>query len=681
MTIPRWVSQGMRLPFFSDGVAHPEETQFIAARDASSRGGDPHILRILLILSSTFASISVLSTWFALYWLILLLVKGDFVKSIVLLVYAIVSFAQGKVPRSSTFCQISGFALAVGIEASDIAVLLIALHSVMYILRPRSGLYPYRQFAYLAFYVLPVLAACLTFIAGNGYEDMGPYCYLRTDRPWARLALSWVPRYAICTSIVLIYFFIYFYIRRKMGDYGRRHSEATQSQGPRRSAGAISMPRLRYHGLIPSPPGSRRTSATDTILSVKEQLRPRSSADTTRPVSARTSAEVQAKGPVRWNWPVFTHDQFWGSSRSSADDIHEPNSPSSSPTHLIPPPSTYNPRRNTIPTDHAFPGPCLGSSSNSNINRRISSPPSLSLPTANDTRSEIGIDSPESSPMLPRQTTPSPPPSPFMITITPADSDPNPDQDQDQDPDPDPDPIHSKQLNNKRTLRQLHALFVYPLAYIIVWLFPFVSHVMGYDNHSVLSHYDNHNDGHRGAYLDGSRDEPPYWLLIVSVISLCVQGAVDCALFLLREKPWRHVAAGAKGGFWAALGRRWGWNLRRATSWCCGGRGGLWWGWKGGAPRDGVGRTREEMLVDGRLARERREEEVAVERERRRGIRMDSFSSPNGSRGGDRGTINRVREWWDVYIEREGVLDESHDGVHDDRGRWVEASAGGGVMR
>ncbi|KAL2153533.1 hypothetical protein VTH82DRAFT_4688 [Thermothelomyces myriococcoides] len=570
----------------------------------------------------------------------------------VLLIYAIVGLARNSVPPSSTFCQISGFALAIGIEASDVAVLLIALHSAMYILRPRAGLYPYRHFAYLAFYLFPTVAACLTFIAGKGYRDMGPYCYLRTDRRWARLALSWVPRYAICAAIVLIYLFIYFYIRRRMGDFGRRHSEATQPRWASETSGAISMPRLRYHGLL-----SRPTSTTDTILAAKDQLRPPSSTGPTRSASARTSTEAPRRGSVKWNWTVFAHDQQSASSRPSADESCDPISPSS-PGHLmVPPSSTYGYRRNTIPTDHVLSGSYPGSSSSSSSNyynlssngRRISLPPSLPQNNSNDSRAEVDADTSDSSPMLPVPPASLPPPAP----PPPAPPQPPPPQPfqpsishftasfslADQDTDVGPGPITSKQLNNKRTIRQLRSLFVYPLAYIVIWLFPFVSHVLGYDDDSLR---------YRGKGM-------PHWLFIVSTISLAVQGTVNCTLFLLRETPWRHMSAEGKKGFWVAFGRRWGYNVRRVVLWC--GRGWVG-GWKGCTSADGVGRTREEMLVDGRLARERREEEVAVERERRRGAAAMGLEGPGaGSR--------KRREWWDVYSERDGILDynDSLDGA------------------
>jgi G protein-coupled receptor GPR1 len=136
---------------------------------------------------------------------------------------------------------------------------------------------------------------------------------------------------------------------------------------------------------------------------------------------------------------------------------------------------------------------------------------------------------------------------------------------------------------------------------MIVWIFPFVSHVMDYD-HSVTGH-------------------EPRWLLVVGIISLCVQGAVDCALFMVREEPWRH-----------AKGRdQFGWLWDRSS----------------GGRRRTAGRTREEMLVDGRLARLRRDGEILEERAIR----------------GSVGRRKAVTEWWEADPEfLDGSLDEEERG-------------------
>jgi G protein-coupled receptor GPR1 len=583
-----------------NGTATSEATELTMGRGISGVDGNQHFVRALLVISVTIASISVVSTLSALYWfvkirrsfrheqvppaqvaghsltharLILLLIQSDFLKSIMFVVFPIVSFGWGPIPSNSAFCQLSGFALAVGIESSDIAVLLIALHSAMYIFRPRSGLYPYRQFAYLVFYLYPILSASLAFIGGDGYENMGHYCYLRTDRSWARLSLSWVPRYIICTSIVVIYVFIYFYIRRKMGDYGRRRSEAMQPQPPRGSVTTYPGHRLRYHGLLSSTPCSRRSSATDTI---KDRLRPASLIGRARSGSARTSTEV------KWNWRGFTQAQTSGGSRLSVDDTRDPVSPNS--PGLLSPPAAHIPR--PIPT--------------------IDIPPD-SLPTNSGNNHPQPHPFPAVHPSIsPTTTTTTRPPSPTspLLALTPT-----------------TDPAQAKQ--HKKTLRQLRSLFIYPLVYIIIWLFPFISHILGHDDSSVATPHNR---------------PPPAWLVIVSLLSLCVQGAADCVVFMARERPWRY----AEGrGFLVGLRKRWfgfGFGFGPGSASAVGGS------------SDGVGRTREEALVDGRLARERREEEVVFERE------VLSRREGGGVPGKGRG-----REWWDVYVEEGGV-----DGGDDD---------------
>jgi G protein-coupled receptor GPR1 len=48
----------------------------------------------------------------------MLLIQSDMFKALWFMIYPIVVFASGPVPANSTFCQINGFMLALGIEAS-----------------------------------------------------------------------------------------------------------------------------------------------------------------------------------------------------------------------------------------------------------------------------------------------------------------------------------------------------------------------------------------------------------------------------------------------------------------------------------------------------------------------------------------------------------------------------------
>lgn len=79
-------------------------------------------------IAATFSSMSVLAALCALYWfcmmrrnfrrdLVLLLIIGDFWKSLWFLVGSAVTLAGGQVATETAFCQASGYFLQVGAEA------------------------------------------------------------------------------------------------------------------------------------------------------------------------------------------------------------------------------------------------------------------------------------------------------------------------------------------------------------------------------------------------------------------------------------------------------------------------------------------------------------------------------------------------------------------------------------
>ncbi|KAK3378930.1 G protein-coupled glucose receptor regulating Gpa2-domain-containing protein [Lasiosphaeria ovina] len=614
-------------------------TSIVATRDIPSDPRSQHTVYVLTILSLSFASISVLSTLSTLYWfvkmrrsfrhdsLILLLIQSDFIKSAAFLLFPIVNLLRGNIKSDSPFCQISGFALALGIESSDVAVLLIALHSVMYIFRPKSGLYPYRRFAYLVYYLFPVVTASLAFIDGNGYENLGHYCYIRTDRSWARLALSWAPRYIIVVSIMVIYAFIYIYIRRRMEDYGRRSSAYQSQPRPARDYynGVPPTPPIAYHGLLPSTPSSRRGSAADSMAGTKDRQQSLSSMSASRldNISVVSAADPHQQSfratilsrpprrPVRWNWSGFrqaTHSSADNELLGPAED--EPDDPlSPSPAPISPPRPVHSPP--AIDPAEAAEVPTESSSTTNPQQSFWHRPLGSNYPTHPGSTSQgwgiyqlasgqrrPNISLPNIMSMLrrgPQHATTSSETSP--IVMSPASFEGG----------------SGVNKSREKMRRQLRSLFVYPLVYMITWVFPFISHVAGFD--------------------DSVRTDDPPWLLIVSIISLCAQGAVDCTLFTIREQPWRH----AHGRFLDLLRKR------------------LTMHWSGHWADVGLaGRTREEMLVDGRIARQRRDGEIAYERTVR-------ASMSTGQGQGQAGPPRRGRkEWWDTDI-LDGASDESDD--------------------
>ncbi|KAF7554539.1 hypothetical protein G7Z17_g2832 [Cylindrodendrum hubeiense] len=114
--------------------------------------------------------------------------------------------------------------------------------------------------------------------------------------------------------------------------------------------------------------------------------------------------------------------------------------------------------------------------------------------------------------------------------------------------------------------RQLRLVLIYPIAYIAMWVLPFVVHLTSYD---------------KGA---------PFPMRMVSISCLCLQGFVDALIFSLKEKPWLHTRRLGHGFCWTQRGHNNGMNTN-------------------------AGRTRDEMMIDGRLAKERRDRELADRRQ------------------------------------------------------------------
>ncbi|EXJ84633.1 hypothetical protein A1O3_05303 [Capronia epimyces CBS 606.96] len=193
--------------------------------------------RAILITTLTCSSLSFCIVLYALrifiikrrsfrHRLVMHLILSNTLKAGLYFVFPIVVFARGPVQSSSTWCQASGFLLEFGIEAADMSILIIALHSMVYVLRPNmnsgeGGLYSCRNWIYLFWLGPPLLAASLAFIkGGHGYVTAGTFCYLPKRPYWYRLALSWVPRYLIIGVIVVMYIWLYVYVHIRFRGFG-----------------------------------------------------------------------------------------------------------------------------------------------------------------------------------------------------------------------------------------------------------------------------------------------------------------------------------------------------------------------------------------------------------------------------------------------------------------------------
>ena len=85
-----------------------------------------------------------------------------------------------------------------------------------------------------------------------------------------------------------------------------------------------------------------------------------------------------------------------------------------------------------------------------------------------------------------------------------------------------PDPNRALRKRHKAIQRQLRLMFIYPLVYLLMWIAPFINH----------------------CYYYTKQENPPFIVNCIALISLCLQCAVDCLVFSIRETPWRYTAEG-----------------------------------------------------------------------------------------------------------------------------------------
>ncbi|RYP34027.1 hypothetical protein DL767_004469 [Monosporascus sp. MG133] len=598
-----------------------------------SSQSDPNNSKLvsIMVISLSLASVSVIAALTAFYMfvrmrrsfhhdLVMLLIQSDMMKAFWLVVCPIVYFAKGQIHSSDTFCQVSGFFLAVAIEAADIAALMIALHTVLTLLLPHRfgaeiGLYPYRRVAYLCWAVVPVVMASIVPISGGMFVDDGPKCYLPISPTWYRLTLSWIPRYIFFGIIFLTYGGAYLYVRlqlRQFRQFQRGVSRASgrtlntcfsggedhQRHRESRVQSVPGIPPIADHGLLApdqadgraaEDQGGRHFSTASTIAVVKHPTVPKpvrwagKRSVSWKPVNFNQKAtpttssgpqdvDIDPIDPIN-NYTIAESATLQPSDGTQLNSSINPNSPPSSSPNLSP-----NSSPNSS-TPSKRPSAQSSSSHSRSFWRRPISLPSL----ASSVHNILDI--------LRRGPPAQPGPSPSSIYLP-------------------HDETEAMRRSREHTQRQLRLLFVYPAIYVLTWVAPLVSHVLG------LMQRRSSGGGGGSGFLATDPGTPSsslydydesFGLQVASIASLCVGAAVDCCFFSAWEKPWRHLQRGFREG----LATRFHLRLRLPTG-ASGARfrrdshhGGI-----GGGRRYGGGRTREERNRDARLAQVRRDREA-----------------------------------------------------------------------
>lgn len=526
----------------------------------------------------------------------MLLVQADTFEAIWCFIFPIVSFSRGTVPSNSAYCQASGFLLAFGIQSSDFAALLIAVHTGLYIFRGHDGLYPFRTLSYGIWFGFAALFASLPFVHSPGYVNRSEICYLPFKPEWVRRAFSWIPRYVIFAAIVLIYTAIYLNVIIVMKNKPRSNSTESgsgsgsggskcrrlrsmnvssgyRSENAKKNSSlpvpAVSEPGLPSATSMPNVEnGSRCNPAPWTASEQTNDGRRRGDLEhSSRIALANHDANRLGSGMTDTSQFIFSHGILDSQARTGnmIFSFCRPNLVH--PAHELqcnqPPGTSYQGTRR---------------------HRRISEPPQttegrVTLWQRLASRSKFTIKQAGNSTFawpskFRRKTCDSPSDRTAISSLSSP----------------------SKSIFRAKARRQVRYMFMYPLGYLALWVLPFVAQLIERDG-SIA---------------------PPFPLLLLAQVSLCLQGALDAIIFLCWEKPWKYP----KNQQYEHCSKSWA-NIYRMNF------------------RSGfkVGRTREEMQVDMMDARMRRGIELAERqpRSRRREMAVD---------------------WWDPVVR---TIDEIHD--------------------
>ncbi|RDA94019.1 hypothetical protein CP533_5045 [Ophiocordyceps camponoti-saundersi (nom. inval.)] len=285
----------------------------------AKRGGGDRTSGQLLALNVTcivIAGLSVISTLLASFCflrvsknfryehnsLIVLLLQIDLVKSLVLLIVPSIELVKGPVQSGSITCTIAGFVLLIALEACNIAIVLLALHTALNVFCGEGGLYPHRRIGWVVCTVLPLALALLAFINRPAFVNSGRFCRVPARPSWPRLVLIWLPRAVCLVIIVFTYVATFIHVQTLV-----RRFDAPSVQGwpqaivpePSRPPLSAIAPRLP-DTLPPREPGVQPVLTLASVTDLR--LRQAGVESTTAFLSPRTLADTgmdKTRGKVR----------------------------------------------------------------------------------------------------------------------------------------------------------------------------------------------------------------------------------------------------------------------------------------------------------------------------------------------------------------------------------------------
>ncbi|KAM3424465.1 hypothetical protein BST61_g6469 [Cercospora zeina] len=472
----------------------------------------------LQIIASTFASVSVLAATCAIYWfcmmrrnfrrdLVLLLIVGDFWKSMWFLVFSATTLAKGNIATESSFCQATGYFLQLGLEACDCAIFLMSLHMMLQIFPPKNsrlgadGLYRIRWYVLAGWVLLPNLMTSLAFVnSGPAFVSQGGFCSLPVRPIWFRLALSWIPRYLNWIFVMGVAIRIYRHVGYEFKVFGQEQDQSSSAGIPDYSPGATSSAPTT----IKSVAMQRNMSSQSDAATVEKQL---VMEDSVAPEDDSILAPMHSKNSGTSN----TLPRSDPHRRQSVPNWASPFGNSASNPFELPLPGPLPLTSRSMPSSRRgsrqIPGP------NGIISEDFAGPPiELNQPRGSISTAASRLSCGE-QPAL----TPITEQRPSLNTTASVPGNPA---------------TRALQSRRKAIQRQLRLLFIYPVAYLLLWIFPFITHTLNYSDY-----YAQH---------------PIFTLGALSIFCQNIMGFCDVCIFCWREKPWRHIP-GSNGTFFGSF--------------------------------------------------------------------------------------------------------------------------------
>ncbi|EME40471.1 hypothetical protein DOTSEDRAFT_74146 [Dothistroma septosporum NZE10] len=487
------------------------------------------------VIASTFSSCSILAALCAIYWfcmmrrnfrrdLVLLLICGDLWKASWFLVFSATTLGYGHIETESAFCQVSGYFLQVGLEACDVAILLMSLHMSLQIFPPKDsflghdGLYRIRYYVLAAWFTIPNFMSALAFVnSGSAYVSQGGFCSLPIRPFWYRLALSWVPRYLVWIYVMWVAIRIYRHVGYEFKVFGEVR-DGSSSVG---NVGA----------------SDNNTKPADVAVPIQHTLPSHSDAAAVEKLAGGDEDVAPDDDSLAREMPPGT----------STCTVLNPNRRQSAPSWALPFGLTQMDHlagtSNTAYRSKSDPASRRGSKQiGAGMSAEDFAPPTPrtmdhhhgSVSTMGSVKSTGGHSSWDT-------TTPALPPITEQQTAASLTQ-----------PDSNDAATHALQQRRKAIQRQLRLLFIYPVVYLFLWILPFVAHALNYSNHFA--------------------QHPIFALSALNIFCQNIMGLADVTIFCWREKPWRHIP-GSDGTFigsfcfWRYLfGKRWTEQRRKSSA-------------------------------------------------------------------------------------------------------------------